>query len=1121
SSETGSKKKTPEQKKPENEVTRKRREIHDRIMELLVGVDVMMEQLPEQERTRPILKLQKNLVQINNRDRNNRDGLTAYLRKLSESTTLNEEELKMIQGFTAEKKEDMENFETALEALSLSPGQIANISRLKREEWQIEQDFIQQSKTAGEVIKSAVHIIDYETLKHRMLEESSKMCGINLKAGTQIQYTTIDPVHNNIGTRTIKKVEVQDAAIVDGINGDSIGKQPVTLIIYLDNGERYTLGRFMKWVDAADINEVVKDQAELEKNLGLPQVGMRLQAGQTLDYTKNRSRDDEGNIVPARDTVKIQSIDDEKVILDKAVVTLTPEQEPSARLTAPRIARELSLGEFAKWAHRNDAIPEIKDIKTLQEHLRNHTANLNQEWEREAKDWPPIRAEAGEVLQFGDSDSKQFQIKKAEDDGITFKDGTRMTLPQFLGWVRQNKVERANAQDAANREINAAANIGEVLKEAEKDGILQKFLNSIKSRETPEKEEAHGGGAHAEGHSEHGHKKSFFERMSPFTPPENNYGPLKKLFYQHTFLSMKDLIHLGKELIEFIKRKHERRSKRRFGYVGQMLPSFLGDEFKRIHQGAENEEVHQYEESYKQLGIWDLSEKLHTTNTSDVAKACFLVLCEKGELRWDDMKMWATLNRLVASTPGIDATKLNIKLTEEPQPSFDDPNQMVSGQDKVKTLIDALWGDGTWAEWYGHNINSYDKQKGAYEYKGKQLESDPKGTGGLPGELSRLLREWKAGHYVSPHEYEELIDFAIKYGKMTAEAKLFFLMEGLTAKCPKGPMQGMTLLEMERVGELDGKYLNAFPLLDFFTNKGEKPWHPRYLRGEITLGETKKGYTVEDLQELMHEYFPEESKQCKSGQKFSRFLWEQMLVDPNFQKRLAKGVSKAQNMDHDDAHLYIPTATMEQVDTFTGAFTGTQKYWTDEGYKNAYAGFNQYLVSLSNRYEDLEEMKMQGSSNITEETTEETMKMMLQAVQSYFLFDAVVDGRRDMRLEGKARIGETQMGKTCVVDDTCLVRDHKRQLDNFVRAVCDAYGIDWKGLGLYERHSYGNVQAQEKQKQEMKDFLEMKLPEKIKEDKGKKLIQIISERKRKAISKQDDDNALRGIVECNHLIKAA
>ena len=1124
SADTGGEKKTAEHKKPENEVTKKRREIHDRIMELLVGVDVMMEQLPEQERTRPILKLQKNLVQVNNRDRNNRDGLTAYLRKLSESTTLDADELKMIQGFTAEKKEDMENFETALEALSLSSGQIVNIMRLKREEWQIEQDFIQQSRIAEQVIKSAVNIIDYETLKHRMIEESSKMSGINLKAGTQIQYTTIDPAHNNIGTRTIKKVEVQDAPIVNGINGDTIGKQPVTLIIYLDNGERYTLGRFSKWVDAADISEVVRDQIELEKSLGLPEIGMRLRAGQTLDYTKSRSRDDDGNVIPARDTVKIQSIDDEKVILDKAVVTLTPEQEPSARLTVPRIVRELSLGEFAKWARRNDAIPEIKDIKTLQDHLRNHTANLNQAWEREAKDWPPIRAEEGEVLQFGDSDSKQFQIKKAEDDGITFKDGTRMTLPQFLGWVRQNKVERATAQDSANREINAAESIGEVLEEAEKEGILQKFFNSIKHRETPGSGEGHGAdhgtGEHGVGHKTgEDEKKSFFEKMSPFTPPANNYGPLKKLFYQHTFLSAKDLIHLGKELIEFIKRKHERRSKRRFGYVGQMLPSFLGDEFKRIHQGAENEEVQKYEESYKQLGIWALCEKLHTTNTQDVAKACFLVLCEKGELRWDDMKMWATLNRLVSSTPGIDATKLNIKLTEDLQPSFDDPNQMVSGQDKVKTLIDALWGDGTWAEWFGKGTNSYNNQKNAYEYKGKQLEGDPKGTDGLAGELSRLLKEWKAGHYVSPHEYEELVDFGIRYGKMKAEDKLFFLFEGVTAKCPSGPMEGMTLLEMERIGDLDGKYLNQFPLLDFFVNKGEKPWHPRYLRGEITLAQTKRGYTVEDLQDLMKEYFPEESKKCKSGQQFSRFLWEQMLVDPNFQTRLAKGVSKAQNMDHDDAHLYISTATMEQVENFTGSHTGTSKYWSDEGYKNAYAGFNQYIVSLSNRYEDLIGMKEKGTKNITDEITDGSIKMMLQAVQSYFLFDSIIDGRRDMRAEGKARIGEVQMGKNCVVDDTCVVRDHKRQLDNLVKAVCDEYDIDWKGLGLFVRLPYGDVEGQNKQKAVMEDFLKIKLPEKIKVDKGKALIRIIGERKRKATDNQDDENALRGIVRCNHLIK--
>lgn len=1131
SSEAEGKKKTMEHQKPESEVTKKRREIHDRIMELLVGVDVMMEQLPERERTRPILKLQDNLVRINNRDRSNRDGLTAYLRKLSEDARLKPDDIIMIQEFSAEKKEDFEDFEISLEALSLSSGQIANIMRLKREEWLVEQDFLQQAKVAGEVIKSAVHIIDYETLKHRMLEESSKMCGIALKAGTQIQYTAIDQEHGNIGTRTIKKVDVRNAPIVDGINGDTIGQQPVTLVIYLDNGERYTLGRFMKWVDAADVNEYIPNQTELEKSLGLPQVGMRLQAGQTIDYTNGRSRDDEGNIVPKRDTVKIQAIDDEKVVLDKAVVTLNPEQEPSARLAVPRIARELSLGEFAKWARRNDAIPEIKDIKTLQEHLRNHTTNLNQEWEREAKDWPPIRAEVGEVLQFGDDDSKQFQIKKADDEGITFKDGTRMSLPQFFGWVRQNKVERANAEDSANREINAAKNVGEVLKEAEKDGILQKFLNRIKWRETPGSGEGHGKGDHGAahkdgahggaGHGEHGHhKKSFFEEMNPFTPPNNNYGPLRKLFYQHTFLSFKDIIHLGKELIEFIKRRHERRSKRRFGFVGQMLP-VLGDEFKRIHQGAENEEVHKYEESFEQLGIWDLSDKIHTTSNPDVAKACFIVLTKKGELRWDDMRMWSMLNRLTSTTPGLDGSRLQIQLTEEPQDDPKNPGHKISGQDKVKNSIDALWGEGTWAEWFAKNHSSYESGKSKFENKAKQLEVDPKGTGGLDGECARLLSEWKEGKYVSPHEYEEMIDWSIKAGKMSAEDKLFFIIEGLTAKCPSGPMQGMTLLEIDRIGEIEGKYLNAFPLLDFFTSPFEKPFHPRYLSGEISLEDTKKVYKVEDLQSFIDTQFKDESKNNKAGKNFSKFLWEYMIVDPRFRQRLSKGIARSNNMDHDDAHLYMPASTLEQVETFTGSHTGTQKFFTDEGYKNGYPGFNQYIISLSNRYEELQERLGKGGmeelDGKTKKAIEDTNNQLLEAVRSYFLFDAILSGRRDMRSEGKARLGTSAMNDGAVVDRSVKIREHKEQLDNLVKAICDTYHISWQEL--YEQKEYIDTKGQEIQKDKMQVFLNKELPEAIKKYGIQKMFDIVSERKKRAVSDVNDPNALRGIVSSNRLIQ--
>jgi hypothetical protein len=572
---------------------------------------------------------------------------------------------------------------------------------------------------------------------------------------------------------------------------------------------------------------------------------------------------------------------------------------------------------------------------------------------------------------------------------------------------------------------------------------------------------------------------------------------------------------MGKELIEFIKRKHTRRSKGRYSALGKALPSFIGTEFARVHQAAETEEVNHYKEAMEHWGIWEIVHNLHTTNNKDEAKACFIVLGEKGELRWDDMHMWHTLNRLTSSYT-TDGAALYIQHTKEPQVN-PKTGAKVSGEDRTKDAIDALWGVGTWGEWFSHNINSYNNAKKAFEYKGKQLEGDPKGTGGLTNELRRLLSDWKEGRYVNPMEYEELIDFGIKYGKMGAEDKLFFLFEGITATPSKGPAMGETLLHMDRIGDLDGQYLNIFPMLDFFTNKGEKKSHPRYLNGEIDLDKTKKGYTVDDYQSYIKEYFPEESKNCTAGKKFSKFLWEWMMTDPNFRTRLAKGLRRAENMDHDDAHMYIATATVEQTETFVGSTQGNQKYWTDEGYKNGYAGFNHYLVSLSNKVDTLKDMKGKGKK-IDDDMLEDTSKLMLEAVRSYFTFDAYLSGRRAPEDSRYARLGQQQYDRDMVVDKSCKVKDHKEQLDNLVKAVCEAYEIDWKKERLFEAPIYGDRRQQEELEANMRDFIQNILPAKIEEQGYEKLLQIVDQRKKNGVANVDDKNALRGLVDINTLL---
>jgi hypothetical protein len=1101
-------------------VSAQQKTTHDKIASLMLQVDTVFDQLPEQERTRPLKRLRQNLVEINNKDRKNHRALTAVLRQAGEQRVLDAEDIKMIRDASPASAEEFEEFETALQATSLSSSGIDQILRLKREEAKIEKDAEAQDKLAGQILEVLAKSIESETLKQRMIESLSKSTGIKVEEGAKIQYVQWDPAMGNIATRTIKKVEFKESPIIDTASGDVMGTQPTNVNIYLDNGEVYNMGRFMKWVDAADVHEVIDDQQALEKALQLEELGLQLKPGQDLDYTKSLRRDRRGHIIPERSQVKIVSIDDQEVVLSEGVVTQRADDNPNIGLEGDRVQARLSLGEFAKWARRNEAIPKIDNVNDLREKLRHNNTYRSNKLSRDAALWPAIAAMPGEVLQAGNNPDARYQIKKVNDDEVTFASGDTMTLPQFLNWVRDNEVERANPEDLAGREAGAMEQLGEQVDDAVKQGLFDKYFKQMFGSEGSRK-----GGAPAAPAApiERSERKGLLKTISPFLPHNKKpYGPVRELMSSYTWVSPMDLINLGKEIIEFIKRRHQRNSKNRYGTIGSNLPGMLGTEFARVQASAENEEVNQYKEGMGDWGTWQILDKLHTTSNKDEAKACFIVLTEKGELRWDDIGMWKTLNRLTAKDPGVDGNSLYVPPTNELHDDPDHPGNKLSSEDLAVYAIDALWGEGTWSDWYRKNVGSYDSNKSGYEHKAKQLEADPKGTGGLKGELKRLLQDWKKGKYVNPQEYEELVDFAFMAGKLSAEDKLFYLFEGLTARCPGGAASGQTLLHIDRIGAIEGKYLNNFPLLDFLTNKGEKPFHPAYLSGEMTLEQTKGGFSAEDLEKFRDQYFKEESKKCTTGDAkgFSEFLWEWMMVDPNYRTRLSKGLRHAENMDHDDAPLFIPPAPLSEIENFTGSVRGNQKFWTNEGYKNGYAGFNQYLVSLSNRVETLEELRSTG--RIDDEDINDVKKQVVNAIQGYFLYDSYLSGRKDAKSRNRARLAESNFDASPVNDSSCSTRMHKEQLDSFLKAVAKAYNIYdedlWRKPDPANPASYNELDAK------LEKFVQETLPAAMQVDGGEKALAIIQERKMKAAitakggkGKPDDPDALRGMLSSNRL----
>ena len=161
-------------------------------------------------------------------------------------------------------------------------------------------------------------------------------------------------------------------------------------------------------------------------------------------------------------------------------------------------------------------------------------------------------------------------------------------------------------------------------------------------------------------------------------------GRMKELWWTTQFLSFKDIFNVIKEIAEFMKRKHERRSKGRYGDVGSRLPWIIGPEFERVKQAAETEEVNKYKEAMEHWSIAKVKSTLYTTSSKDIVKACIMTLLHHGEMRWDDHEFHATLNRLTARY-----TLKGAELYIPTKAHLIKPGW--SGEDLAQPAMDALW----------------------------------------------------------------------------------------------------------------------------------------------------------------------------------------------------------------------------------------------------------------------------------------------------------------------------------------------------------------------------------------------------------------------------------------------
>lgn len=196
---------------------------------------------------------------------------------------------------------------------------------------------------------------------------------------------------------------------------------------------------------------------------------------------------------------------------------------------------------------------------------------------------------------------------------------------------------------------------------------------------------------------------------------QTSAGLLQHLWRNTRFMSAYDVVQIGEKVKDFIVRRYQRASQDKIGAVGgEMFKDIpylrnLSEEFKKVAQSAEDEEVSAYQNVFKDYGLDDLISELQSPQNKDSMKAAFLQLVELG-----NMQEWLVHK------------DVRRKLQE-----FSD--MPVYNRDTALKAIDEIWGKNTASDWVTSDSSNW-------ESAAKKAESWGNAIGG--GGMMKKYDQW-------------------------------------------------------------------------------------------------------------------------------------------------------------------------------------------------------------------------------------------------------------------------------------------------------------------------------------------------------------------------------------------
>ncbi|MBI1812227.1 hypothetical protein HY285_05240 [Candidatus Peregrinibacteria bacterium] len=434
-------------------------------------------------------------------------------------------------------------------------------------------------------------------------------------------------------------------------------------------------------------------------------------------------------------------------------------------------------------------------------------------------------------------------------------------------------------------------------------------------------------------------------------------------FSRMRFMSIMDIVKLWNDTKEDIKHIYKRRQDRTLKDVGDPILRALKagkaiplaghylDELHQYHErkyaGEEVKAANEWKEGLANEDSNTILRMIHGSHNKDQVRGIIALLCDRGEMDWNDEGTWDTLAHLSGYHHVFPKTACR--------------RSDILRDTWLRIMIAAIWKDKElYYQFRQTNDSKIESGKKSFEAKVDQLSNV---RGGMAAELELQLEIWvewnkekrgKLPDAVKPHLYEEVISYAIEKGKMTMEQKMYYLVQGVATN----------LLSIDRLRVLAGKYLNQFPFIDYFYGRNN------------TLPEVKA------LAHRLRETAP--GNKFKPGIRTTLWLHYEVAREKGAQERLSKALSgaRAEGIDHEDVPFFITNVDVSSVDNMTGVISGTRAKVSPEGAKNAYVGWNSKFKSFG--------ALMEAEEKGYERVSAGDIDMLAQTLTGYIRYDNII-----------------------------------------------------------------------------------------------------------------------------------